>query len=363
MIQEIDRALGRRIAAELARIPGCLVIDPQQVTFETPGNAESNRDGMARVNLYLFDLHENLARREAGVARIAEPGAAALARSGKRHAATRIDLAYLVTVHAGGDPMTEHRLLSDIFTALLRLQRFSLGDTPSSSPEMSAPAGAEAATVGRNETITLSLTTPEQAGLTDPKGLWSAFGTPLRPALLVVATAPVDPWDTVWHQRVRAVSAPLFSATDGVGPTREEANAAASVTAPALDARRRPAVVAPILGIVLDQKTETPLAGAQVDALPADAARTEAQTEAAQKTDDGTEVIASAQTTAEGLFLLRGLSAGPLQVRVTQLGYEIIRVSAEAVRLPAGATVADAARIVAQQEPLVIALRAAQKTL
>src|SRR5689334_5394129 len=99
MITDVDETLRRLLTAELGRIPGCPVYEAEQISFEPPTEADAAQDGEARVNLYLADLRENLDLRDESLPII--KGALAEMKAGLRRAPVRMDLTYLVTVHAG----------------------------------------------------------------------------------------------------------------------------------------------------------------------------------------------------------------------------------------------------------------------
>jgi hypothetical protein len=129
MITDVDDTLCKLLATELSFMPGCPVFTADQITFDPPTEAAAAQDGEARVNLYLCDLRENLDLREETMRFVRSTKEEAV--GGQRRAPVRMDLAYLVTVHAGNDPATEHRLLSDVLSVLLRYlavpSRFLMG--------------------------------------------------------------------------------------------------------------------------------------------------------------------------------------------------------------------------------------------
>src|SRR5947209_6190684 len=120
MIQDLDTTLTRLLTAELERIPGCPVRDPEQVTFDSPVIAEQAQDGEARVNLYLCDIRENREMRDEGFRR--KPMNQSEQTVGVQRPPARMNLSYLVTAHAGNEPSLEHRLLSNVLGVLLRFE-------------------------------------------------------------------------------------------------------------------------------------------------------------------------------------------------------------------------------------------------
>jgi hypothetical protein len=234
MIQDIDETLRRLLAAELIRTPGCPVRDREQITFDPPAEAEALRDGEARVNLYLHDLRENVELRDESYHLLRKPEEGL---AGKRRGPVRLDVSYLVTVYAGDDPGSEHRLLADVLGVFLRCLA-----TP-----VEHLAGALEGK-GSNALL-LEVAQPDHLANLDPPALWQSLGGKLRPALSLVVTAPFDPFDTKWTRVVR-------EALLGSGPAPTAGMAGAPVP--------RSAARVSAAGIVLDGDSEAPIEGAAV---------------------------------------------------------------------------------------------------
>ncbi len=293
MIHDADETLTRMLLAELIKLPGCPIRDRAQVTLDPPSVAEANQDGEARLNLYLFDVRENLQERTEGLVR--RPGRAEDDMLGTGRAPAQMDLTYLISAHAGDDPRLEHRLLGDILAVLMRRKTVAaehlvgtLGGVP----------------------VRLAVAQPEHVSASDPKGLWQALGGQLRPALFLVVTAPLDPYETVWTRRVREAVFGAGPLPDGGGRT---------------DSAERLGTRLSVAGVVADQETEQPLAEVAVwiDGEPS-----------------------AVQTDSRGLFLLTDLPAGPHTLRFEKRAYRT--QEAETTISPSLKTAA---------EPLVIALR------
>lgn len=300
MIQDIDETMRQLLVAELGRTPGCPVYDPDQVSFDPPDVADAAQDGEARVNLYLYDVRENLDRREEGLFR--RPGQAKDQTVGIHRGPIHLDLSYLVTAHAGDDPALEHRLLSDVLTVLLRFGAI---------PEQYWTGELK----GAPEGIPLAIVQPNHLELLNSGGMWQAFPTTMRPGLSVVATAAFDPFETKWTRQVREVAfgAVPSDTSDGTARPERLANIRVSVG-----------------GIVLDQQTEQPLAGAAACV-------------------DGYDEVHSG---ADGMFSLLNLPSGPCTVRIEARGYRPTEVPA--VVPPPGRS--------DQWDPLVVALRPLDRT-
>ena len=296
MIHDLDTTLTRLLTAELERIPGCPVRDPEQITFDSPVIAEQAQDGEARVNLYLFDVRENRDMRDEGFRR--KPMNQQEQTVGVQRPPARMNLSYLVTAHAGNDPATEHRLLSHVLGVLLRFDAVPI-----------ARLAGVLEGLGSNAVL-LSVAQPDQ--LADPASLWQALGGKMRPALILVVTAPFDAYETRWTKIAREAVLAL-----GQGSTKQDAGRPISLSR----------VQASVAGIVLDQRTEQPQAGVAVCA-------------------DG--YPGTTQTNDAGFFCLLNITPGDHTLRFQMRGYR---------PLEQVVTVTPSGRL-EEIEPIVIALRA-----
>jgi hypothetical protein len=299
MIHDVDESLARLLTSELARVPGCPLRSAEQITFDPPPVTEAEVDGEARLNLYLFDLRENLERRQQSLHWLSSgPGADGL--SGYRSGPILFDLYYLLTAYAGSDPRTEHRLLSD---ALMCLLRFRTLPAPYRCGEVAhAEEGQLFLTAGRSD----------QPQAPEARSIWQAVGGRMRPGITVVVTIPLDPFETAWTRRVRELFLVTRQAAPGPG-----------VLGIAEQQRLRVAVA----GIVVDQPTETPLQGVCVT------------------TADSRETLL---TDAAGFFVFHSLPAGSVT-----LHFHHSRCHEESlvIHVPSRSETGSA-------EPVVVALRA-----
>lgn len=295
MIQDLDTTLTRLLAAELERIPGCPVRDPEQITFDSPVIAEQAQDGEARVNLYLCDVRENREMRDEGFRR--KPMNQSEQTVGVQRPPARINLSYLVTAHAGNEPSLEHRLLSHVLGVLLRFEAVP--------PERLAGVLEGLGSNG----VLLSVAQPDQ--LADPASLWQALGGKMRPALVLIATAPFDAYQTQWTKVAREAVLAL-----GQGSLGQDAGRPIGISR----------VQASVAGIVLDQETEQPRPGVAVCA-------------------DG--YPGTTQTNETGFFCLLNLAPGEHTLRFQLRGYRPLEQKV---------TVQPSGRL-EEIEPIVIALR------
>ncbi|WP_147915544.1 DUF4255 domain-containing protein [Ruania zhangjianzhongii] len=186
MIPEIDDLL-RTIVAEEA-----LAGSDVEVVFEAPTTDWAARRNAPTVNLYLYDIREDLRWRERGLFAKTHDGQV----TGRQPPPRLFKLSYLVTAWTQR-PEDEHRLLD---TLLLTLGRYQALPTDRLGGTLAAARPQPLMTVG--------LPPPEDRGFAD---VWSSLGGQLKPSVDLVITAPLV-------AETRAVG-PL--AADGLGVITE----------------------------------------------------------------------------------------------------------------------------------------------
>lgn len=295
MIVDVDETLKRMLGAELAKIPGCPVYSEEQITMEAPTLAAAQQDGEARVNLFLYDIRENLEQRDESFLQVRN---GVRTEAGKRRAPIRMNYTYLVTTHAGQDHSTEHRLLGDVMAVLLR--------------HLAVPDAYLVGTlVGqRMNGVHLSLAQPEHLEIMNPTNLWQALEGELQPGMPLVVTASFDPFETKWTKVVREL---LSSVGQGGAPDQPNRQ-------PRISSLRASAA-----GVITDQRTENRLRRVRVQAVGTDE---------------------SVESDAEGFFLLLNLTPGPQTLRFERRGYKPLEIS----------TVAPSTGKLDELEPLVVAM-------
>jgi hypothetical protein len=166
MLPEIHGSL-ERLLFERGRIPSREV----DVRFEVP--TQEWIDGLTRptISFYLFDLRENTSLRRANVESTRQNG-----RATKRLPPRRFDLNYLVSA-VTTDADDGHRLLWRTLGVLLRYQRFPAEVLDEQLRDLDPP-------------VTCRVLSADEA--VRPLDVWSALGTPPRPALTFAVAAPVD---------------------------------------------------------------------------------------------------------------------------------------------------------------------------
>jgi hypothetical protein len=145
-----------------------------EVVFDAPTKDWATRRNAPTVNLYLYDLREDLRRRARGWAEERGADGVVVAR---RPAPRYFKLSYLVTAWTQR-PEDEHRLLDSLLRAFLLYD--ALPDRLVTGP---------LAETGLEVPVTIGLPPPEDRAFAD---VWSALGGELKPSLDLVVSAPVD---------------------------------------------------------------------------------------------------------------------------------------------------------------------------
>ncbi len=168
MIANVDDALRTLVRTEAL---GGSDVD---VVFDAPTKDWAARRNAPTVNLYLYDIREDVRRRERGLAEDRGPDGTVLRR---RPPPRHFKLSYLVTAWTQR-PEDEHRLLDQLLRCFLRHE--ALPD------ELVTGLLAE---TGLAVPVTVGQPPPEDRAFAD---VWSALGGELKPSLDVVVVAPVD---------------------------------------------------------------------------------------------------------------------------------------------------------------------------
>lgn len=167
MIEDVDRALKGLIERDALR--GSAV----GISFDAPSKSWAARQNGPVVNVFLFDVHEDLERRAAQYEEVRRDVDGRSVVVDRRLPPRLYALSYLVSAWAQR-PEDEHRLLGAVLSCLLRTPRLEVAGE-SDAPPLRMTVGEPA---------------PKKRPATD---LWSAFGGEVKPSLDVVVTAPVDP--------------------------------------------------------------------------------------------------------------------------------------------------------------------------
>lgn len=168
MIQEVDQALMTLVKRE------SFTGDGVDVVFDAPTREWASRRNAPTVDVYLYDIREDLRRRERGMLNEYDADRRITAR---RLPPRYIKLAYLVTAWTQR-PEDEHRLLSAVLGMLLRHEKLPDDTLTGQLAEMGLPVA-----------VTVALPPPEDRSWSD---VWTALGGDLKPSLDVQISAPID---------------------------------------------------------------------------------------------------------------------------------------------------------------------------
>lgn len=169
MIHDVDeslRALVRRDVLNGANV---------EVSFEAPTRDWSSRRNAPTLNLYLYDIHEDLTRRSV---QFVETRGADGKVNGRRMQPRQFKLSYMVTAWTQRAE-DEHRLLAAILHCFLRFDALPADILKGEVTEEWGPLR-----------VTVGLPLPADRSISD---VWSALGGELKASLDLVVTAPFDP--------------------------------------------------------------------------------------------------------------------------------------------------------------------------
>ena len=168
MIQEVDAAL--RTLVDREAIGGADV----QVVFDAPTKDWAGRRNAPTIDLYLYDIREDMRRRSRGMLNEYDDDTNLRARTvPPRH----FKLSYLVTAWTQRAE-DEHRLLAALLQMFLRHDALP--------PDLLTGSLAD---LGLPVPVTVGLPPPEDRAFAD---VWSALGGELKPSLDIVVSAPID---------------------------------------------------------------------------------------------------------------------------------------------------------------------------
>jgi hypothetical protein len=180
MIDDLDEALRKLLMRELP-----IKKNEIDIAFNQPKREWSARLSRPTLNLFLYDIRENVKLRQTTHTWSADPhnGNNAVQRRKPR----RVDLKYLLTAWAT-EPDDEHRLLARVLMVLFRFPEL---------PEDILPE----ILLGQPAPIAVEVAHPD--GLPNPSDFWSAMDNEIRPALLCTVTLALDPYKPLTTSIVR----------------------------------------------------------------------------------------------------------------------------------------------------------------
>jgi hypothetical protein len=213
MIHDVDESLRALLKRDALNGSGV------EVAFDAPTKDWVARRNAPVVNLYLYDIREDLSRRDTAWVDVrGEDGRVKERRLPPR----RFRLSYLATAWTQR-PEDEHRLLSSMLAGFLQHEYFP--------PELlkGSLEGEEVPVL-----LTVALPPDDERKIADT---WSALGGELKPSLDIVVTAPMN------IARALPAGPPVLEAPRLAIVSRPDgaAEAAGSTTGPRVAARRRQA--------------------------------------------------------------------------------------------------------------------------
>jgi hypothetical protein len=168
VIGEVDSALRALIERE------AIGRGDVEVVFDAPTKEWAGRRNSPTIDVYLYDIREDMRRRERGLLNEYDDQVRVIARHlPPRH----FKLSYLLTAWTQR-PEDEHRLLSALLGCFLRFDALPADVLSGSLAELGLPVP-----------VTVALPPPEDRAFAD---VWSALGGELKPSIDLVVSAPVD---------------------------------------------------------------------------------------------------------------------------------------------------------------------------
>ncbi len=168
MIQDVDESLRALVKKD------ALNGSKAEIAFDAPNREWASRRNTPTIDLYLYDIREDLEQREVMWEDIRGDNGFVKER---RPPPRRFKLSYLVTAWTQR-PEDEHRLLSQVLMCFLR------------NPTMPAEALSGGLTEARMPvTLNIAQPPPQDRSISD---VWSALGGELKPSLDLVVNAPFE---------------------------------------------------------------------------------------------------------------------------------------------------------------------------
>lgn len=181
MIDALDEALRQLLIRELP-----IRNNEIDVAFDQPKREWSARLSRPTLNLFLYDMRENIHLRSPSPGWEVTRQANGTVR--QRPAAIRMNLYYMISAWAA-DPDDEHRLITRLLMALFRSPSLPDEFLPEILKDQPAPIAIQAA---------------QPDALTKPTDLWGVLDNEVRPAVSFVATLALNPYQAITTPVVRA---------------------------------------------------------------------------------------------------------------------------------------------------------------
>lgn len=180
MIQDLDMVLRELLIRELPIKNGEV-----DVAFDQPKREWSARLSRPTLNLFLYDIRENLKLRGSQQWLIEQNPDGTVTQ---RRTPARMDLHYMITAWAT-EPDDEHSLLTRTLMALFRQPHLPQDLLPDGLSDQSAP---------------IPLRVAQENEFQTPADVWSALDNEMRPAIALTLTVSIDPYLPIITPLVRA---------------------------------------------------------------------------------------------------------------------------------------------------------------
>ncbi|MBI5879529.1 MAG: DUF4255 domain-containing protein [Chloroflexi bacterium] len=183
MFDDLDEVLRQLLVRELPIKNGDV-----DIAFNKPNREWSGRLSRPTLNMYLYDLRENIKLRQHSM------GASTISRTDalvtQRRNPLRVDLRYLITAWAT-EPEDEHRLLARVLLALFRSPELAVGSLPEAFRDQPAPITLQAA---------------QMEDMQNPADFWGSMDNEWKPGIACVVTMALNPY--------QAFTGPLVSTAE-----------------------------------------------------------------------------------------------------------------------------------------------------
>jgi len=168
VIHEVDESL--RLMMRNEALQGADI----EILFETPTKEWASRRNTPTIDVFLYDIREDIGRREEGVVDVRNDTGKVVDR---RRPPRYYKLSYLVTAWTQR-PEDEHRLLSACMAAFLKHGELPKDLLVGSLQEL-----------GLAIMVNIALPPPQDRSISD---IWTALGGELKPSLELVVVAPLE---------------------------------------------------------------------------------------------------------------------------------------------------------------------------
>jgi hypothetical protein len=171
MFDDLDETLRRLLIAEMPVKNGEI-----EISFDQPKREWSGRLNRPTLNLFLYDVRENIILRQHQWERIDGNGHDRLEH--RKRTPFRVDCTYMITTWAK-EPDDEHRMLTRCLLALFRF-----------------PTLPEDRLIGslRNPPFDIQARLASNDKLTNPAEVWASLDNEIRPSISYMVTLAMDPW-------------------------------------------------------------------------------------------------------------------------------------------------------------------------